>query len=95
LILADEPTGALDTQTSEEIMRLLAELNRAGLTVILVTHESDIADWARRKIVFRDGLIVQDQEHSPRQDWHARLLASAADLPSAEQPTVASLPLAS
>jgi putative ABC transport system ATP-binding protein len=60
LILADEPTGALDSQTSEEIMRLLADLNAKGLTVVLVTHESDIAAWARRKIVFRDGHIVED-----------------------------------
>jgi putative ABC transport system ATP-binding protein len=60
LILADEPTGALDSQTSEEIMRLLAELNSQGMTVILVTHENDIADWARRRIVFKDGHIVED-----------------------------------
>jgi putative ABC transport system ATP-binding protein len=72
LILADEPTGALDTQTSEDIMRLLTDLNRAGLTVVLVTHENDIADWARRKIVFRDGLIVQDQEQQTRQQWQAQ-----------------------
>ncbi len=61
LILADEPTGALDTQTSDDIMRLLSELNGAGMTVVLVTHENDIAQWARRKIVFRDGLMLQDQ----------------------------------
>ena len=60
LILADEPTGALDSQTSEDIMRLLTELNDHGMTVVLVTHEADIAGWARRKIVFRDGLIVED-----------------------------------
>jgi putative ABC transport system ATP-binding protein len=60
LILADEPTGALDSQTSEDIMRLLAELNAQGITVVLVTHEADIAAWARRKIVFRDGHIVED-----------------------------------
>jgi putative ABC transport system ATP-binding protein len=60
LILADEPTGALDTKTSEDIMRLLTELNAQGMTVVIVTHESDIASWARRKLVFRDGEIVED-----------------------------------
>jgi putative ABC transport system ATP-binding protein len=60
LILADEPTGALDSQTSEDIMRLLTDLNAQGMTVVLVTHEADIAAWARRKIVFRDGHIVED-----------------------------------
>jgi ABC-type lipoprotein export system ATPase subunit len=60
LILADEPTGALDSQTSEDIMRLLTDLNRQGMTVVLVTHEADIAAWARRKLVFKDGQIVQD-----------------------------------
>ena len=64
LILADEPTGALDSQTSEDIMRLLTDLNTRGLTVVLVTHESDIAAWARRKLVFRDGLMVQDVERA-------------------------------
>ena len=60
LILADEPTGALDSQTSDDIMRLLTALNAQGMTVVIVTHESDIAAWARRKIVFRDGLMVED-----------------------------------
>ena len=60
LILADEPTGALDSKTSEDIMRLLTELNHQGMTVVLVTHENDIAAWARRKLVFRDGAIVED-----------------------------------
>ena len=66
LILADEPTGALDTQTSEEIMRLLAELNAQGMTIVMVTHEADIAQWARRRIVFRDGRIVEDCAQPPR-----------------------------
>jgi putative ABC transport system ATP-binding protein len=60
LILADEPTGALDSHTSHDIMQLLARLNRQGMTVVLVTHEPDIAAWARRKLVFKDGRLVQD-----------------------------------
>ena len=60
LILADEPTGALDSQTSNDIMTLLTELNSQGMTVVLVTHENDIAAWARRKMVFKDGRIVED-----------------------------------
>jgi ABC-type lipoprotein export system ATPase subunit len=62
LILADEPTGALDSQTSEDIMQLLTDLNRQGMTVVLVTHEADIAAWARRTLVFKDGLMVEDTE---------------------------------
>jgi len=60
LILADEPTGALDSQTSADIMQLLTTLNQQGMTVVLVTHEADIAAWARRTLVFRDGALVQD-----------------------------------
>jgi putative ABC transport system ATP-binding protein len=66
LILADEPTGALDTQTSEDIMRLLSELNAQGMTIVMVTHEADIAMWARRRIVFRDGRVVEDRLQPPR-----------------------------
>ena len=61
LILADEPTGALDSQTSEDIMQLLTDLNRQGMTVVLVTHEADIAAGARRTLVFKDGLMVEDK----------------------------------
>jgi len=60
LILADEPTGALDSRTSLEIMGLLQELNRGGMTVLLVTHEADVARFARRVLYFRDGLMVKD-----------------------------------
>ena len=60
LILADEPTGALDSETSEDIMRLLSELNQQGMTVVLVTHEADIAAWAQRRLVFKDGQLLHD-----------------------------------
>ncbi len=65
LILADEPTGALDSKTSEDIMRLLADLNAQGMTVILVTHDSGIAAWTRRCIRFMDGRVVEDREQRP------------------------------
>jgi len=61
ILLADEPTGNLDTEASLEIMRLLVELNQAGRTVVLITHEEDIAGFARRVVRLRDGLIVSDQ----------------------------------
>jgi putative ABC transport system ATP-binding protein len=63
LILADEPTGALDSRTSVEIMALLQELNRHGMTVVLVTHEPDIARFARRILGFLDGRVVQDERN--------------------------------
>ena len=65
LILADEPTGALDSRTSLEIMALLQELNRGGMTVVIVTHEADISRFARRVIRFRDGRIVADERIEP------------------------------
>ena len=61
LILADEPTGNLDSHTSEEIMRLFAELNGEGITIVLVTHEADVAAHARRQVRFLDGEIVSDR----------------------------------
>jgi putative ABC transport system ATP-binding protein len=64
LILADEPTGALDTRTSCELMGLLQQLNRGGLTVVLVTHERDVAAFASCIISFRDGHIVDDQRNA-------------------------------
>jgi putative ABC transport system ATP-binding protein len=60
LILADEPTGNLDSHTSEEIMKLFEELNREGITIVLVTHEEDIAHHAKRQVRFLDGRIVSD-----------------------------------
>ena len=77
LILADEPTGALDSRTSDDIMQLLAELNGQGMTVVLVTHEHDVAAWARRRLVFRDGRLVEDARQPGRKA--AQALAGAAD----------------
>ncbi len=64
LLLADEPTGNLDSVTSEEIMKILADLNRDGQTILLVTHERDIAAYAKRQVHLRDGLIEKDFENS-------------------------------
>lgn len=61
VILADEPTGALDSKTGEEIMTIFKQLNDSGITIILVTHEIDIAYFAKRIITFRDGLIIEDK----------------------------------
>jgi putative ABC transport system ATP-binding protein len=65
VILADEPTGNLDSRTSDEIMQLLTELNQAGKSIIMVTHENDIAAWAKRVIRMRDGLIESDARNEP------------------------------
>ncbi len=65
VLLADEPTGNLDSATSDEIMRLFKELNESGITIIMVTHESDIAAHARRTVVMRDGLIRSDERRLP------------------------------
>ena len=62
LLLADEPTGALDSKTSEDVMQLLVELNRQGITIVLITHDKEVADYAGRVITMRDGKIVQDFE---------------------------------
>jgi len=64
LILADEPTGALDSHTSLEIMALLQELNDLGMTVVLVTHEADVARFARRVLRFLDGRVVADEANA-------------------------------
>ena len=61
ILLADEPTGALDTKTSEDIMDLLTGLSKQGITVIIVTHEHEVAEYAARKIHFRDGEIERDE----------------------------------
>jgi putative ABC transport system ATP-binding protein len=67
ILLADEPTGNLDSRTSVEIMAILQELNEEGLTIVLVTHEPDIAAYCKRQVLFRDGVVVRDSLNpSPR-----------------------------
>jgi len=78
MILADEPTGALDTATSIEVMALLQALNREGITIVVVTHENDVAAFASRTIHFRDGRVVSDVRHAPR----VALAAGAAATPA-------------
>lgn len=64
LVLADEPTGALDTSTAKDIMELLVHLNGQGTTIVVVTHDSDVASYAQRILRMRDGLIVEDTSRS-------------------------------
>jgi putative ABC transport system ATP-binding protein len=66
IILADEPTGNLDSRTSEDVMALFQELGKTGITVILVTHEPDIAAYAARVITMRDGLVRSDLRQQQR-----------------------------
>jgi putative ABC transport system ATP-binding protein len=75
VILADEPTGNLDTRTSVEILALLQRLNRDGLTIVLVTHEPDIAAYASRVLLFRDGRLLSDERQAAPQDAAATLAA--------------------
>ncbi|MFH1650781.1 MAG: ABC transporter ATP-binding protein [Chloroflexota bacterium] len=66
LILADEPTGNLDSAVTEEIINLFGQLNAEGITIILVTHEMDIAERAKRIILLKDGEVISDEKHTPR-----------------------------
>ena len=68
LMLADEPTGNLDTKTSEEVMAVFQHLNEQGKTVVLITHEPDIAEYAKRVVVFRDGKVVEDRPVASRRE---------------------------
>jgi len=74
ILLADEPTGNLDSRTSVEIMQIFQDLNAQGLTIILVTHEPDVAQFAKRIVVFRDGKIRRDEAVQNRPRAHDVLL---------------------
>jgi putative ABC transport system ATP-binding protein len=66
LVLADEPTGALDSRTAVEILALFQELNREGVTIVLVTHDADVSRHARRLVRFKDGRVIEDLRQAPR-----------------------------
>ena len=66
IILADEPTGNLDSRTTVEIMNIFQQLNGQGITIIMVTHEPDVAEFTGRHIIFRDGLVLSDTRHKPK-----------------------------
>ena len=83
LMVADEPTGNLDSRTSVEIMALFQELGRGGITLLLVTHEPDIARYASRVVVMRDGLVQSDRQQSP---LVADVAAAAAEAAAAGIP---------
>jgi len=84
LILADEPTGALDSRTSVEIMGLFQDLNREGITIVVVTHEPDIARYAHRILTFRDGKLTRDERVAAPTDARG-LLASLPSLDDDEE----------
>ena len=84
LILADEPTGALDSKTSAEVMALLTELNHQGMTVIVVTHEADVAAYARRTITFKDGQVISDQINPPLNGYSVKELTRSGTQPEAK-----------
>jgi putative ABC transport system ATP-binding protein len=83
LLLADEPTGNLDSRTGLEIMAVLQALNEQGLTILLVTHEPDISKFAKRQVAFRDGRIVRDEPvltpGSAKEEWTKLIKQTAAE----------------
>ncbi len=81
LVLADEPTGNLDSRTTVEVMQLFQELNDRGITILLVTHEDDVARYAKRVIELRDGRVIKDVVQTPDSAAEdlKKLLASNAD----------------
>jgi len=84
IILADEPTGNLDSRTSIDVLTLFQQLNDQGITIILVTHESDIAQYAKRIVEIRDGLVLRDEPVLKRQYGSVDQLAKLPELAEAE-----------
>jgi putative ABC transport system ATP-binding protein len=80
MLLADEPTGNLDSRTSVEIMAIFQQLNERGITVIMVTHEQDIAAYAQRNVMMRDGLILEDHAVLRRSDAATQLQQTPAPI---------------
>jgi putative ABC transport system ATP-binding protein len=78
MLLADEPTGNLDSRTSVEIMAIFQQLNERGITIIMVTHEQDIAAYAKRNVIMRDGVILQDRAVSLQTEATTQLQQSSA-----------------
>jgi len=89
ILLADEPTGALDTKTGEEVMALFEELHQQGMTLIIVTHDPEIAEQAQRIVTLRDGLIISDVRNDKRE---AGVADSVADSPQRDHAPVATAP---
>src|SRR4051812_8964996 len=87
VVLADEPTGNLDSRTSVEIMGIFQELNERGITIIMVTHEADIASYARRNVIMRDGVIRSDRELTQQLDATRELERLKAETDEALQET--------
>src|SRR5207248_10605765 len=78
VLLADEPTGALDSETTIQIMELLADLHRSGMTIVVVTHEPGVAAYAGREVRFKDRQIVSDETQEPVQNGASRALSSGS-----------------
>src|SRR5204862_7091666 len=79
VVLADEPTGNLDSRTSIEIMGIFQQLNNRGITIVMVTHEADIAAYARRNVVMRDGLVLNDFAVAERRNASVELRSASQE----------------
>jgi putative ABC transport system ATP-binding protein len=81
LLLADEPTGALDSHSTQEVLSLFDELNAAGRTVVVITHEPEVVEHAKRVLRMRDGLIYSDVRQAPLDGLPPKMLATAGRVP--------------